>query len=154
MRVCAQMAPTLGQETNILVSPQESHWVLQTILNVCLYLFIYLFIPSFTYASIDSVHGGCERSICQAKHPRWELPLEELWAVVAEFWMSLGPCSGIAFPCSQHTCGQRALQPKINFCSVLFLFFFWGALWGKYYSIKHMEHTNKIDGFYLNKTCL
>lgn len=40
VRVCAQMAPTLGQKTNILTLLQESHWVLQVILNAYIYNFL------------------------------------------------------------------------------------------------------------------
>lgn len=124
MWVCAQMAPTLGQKTNILVSLQESHRVLQAILNACIYNFL-------THLCSDWLSSWRMRAFSlPGKEPKVKISCggSETWTVTAEFWMSLGPCSWIAFPCSQHTCGQRELQPKPVFSSLLLLFFFEGLI--------------------------
>lgn len=118
--VCAQMAPTLGRETNILVSPQESYWVLQVILSAYIYNFL------IHYALIESVLGGVFNPPGKAPKVKISVGDSETWTVMGEFWTSLGPCSWFFFPCSQYKCGQRALQPKPLFSSLLLLFF-WGG---------------------------
>lgn len=118
--VCAQMAPTLGLETNVSVSLQESYRVIQVILSACIYDFLICLCSDWlSFGGVFNLPG-------KASKVKISFGDSETWTVTAEFQPSPGPCSWTGFPCSQFMSGQRPLQPKPTFSSLLLLFF-WGG---------------------------
>lgn len=113
--VCAQTAQMLGRETNISDSLQDRFWVLQAILNAYIYNFL-------THLFSDWLSSwGMHVLDLPGKAPKVKISfrVSEIWTVTAEFQMSLGLHSWIAFPCSCK-CGQRVLRfesifPLYNF---------------------------------------